>query len=82
MSASAREAVRAGAVSALVEIFARRRPDLAVEVTFGELDADRGPGGNAADAEVRGLEAAGDDPNPVLDVAPPPLDPDDAERAA
>lgn len=73
-------AVRVGAARALAEILRARRPDLAMEVTFEEINRDRRSGGDATDAEVRRLEPRGDDSHPVEPSAL--AHPDDAERAA
>ena len=75
-------AVRDGAARALAEVLRARSPDLAVEVTFGQIDRHRRPGGDAPDTEALRLGARGDDADAPLEVAPPLAHPDDAESAA
>ena len=74
------EAVRQGAAQSLAEILRARRPDLAVEVTFGEVEGDRRAGGHSANAEARRLEAGSDDSD--APETPAAANPDDADRAA
>jgi hypothetical protein len=76
------DAARAGAAQALAEVLGARRPEFAVEVTFGELDRNRRARRNASGGEVGRLEASSDHPNALGEIAPPPAHPDDAESAA